>query len=93
MRLNRSWRPAWVATPKIGDHNERNFRIGSNAIHNSNKATATVAGVGSRAPLLYGLVQAQGLIVAVKVQPINDLGLLSGLYLLIVWGEGEITQI
>ncbi len=99
-QVNRSWKPQDAATPgRQALSSGGFFRIGPRGLQvlydrqDSNKATATVAGVGARAPLLYGRVQAPGLIAAVKVQPINGLGLLPGLYLLVVWGEGEITQI
>ncbi len=91
-----SWRPMLSATPKRRDviePNEMRFNLGGGGP--DNKATATVAAVGARAPLLYGRVQAQGLIGLVKVPEYKytNYSLVAGLYLLVVWGEGEIQQI
>ncbi len=96
IRRNVSWRPQLTATPSryhIVEPNELRFRIGGSDDGKSNKSTATVAAVGARAPLLYGYVQAQGLIAAVHVRDYADLIAPDGLYLLIVWGEGEIDEI
>lgn len=86
---SRSWRPTETATPPRSALERIAYRNQMTA-NNQPKATATVAALGSRAPLIYGRVQAQGLIAAVQVGQIHSA---SYLFMLAVWGEGEITAI
>lgn len=88
---SRSWRPTETATPSrtaLERIAEREKLLNDRR----EKATANVAALGSRAPLLYGRVQTQGLIAAVAVGPISHY-VSASLYLLAVWGEGEITAV
>ncbi len=86
---SRSWQATQSATPPRTAIERIAYR---NAIIASNqeKATATVAALGSRAPLIYGRVQTKGLIGSVQAVQFEG-----GYYLtmLAVWGEGEITAI
>lgn len=79
--ISRSWGQQPTATPGVWRNR------GTKA---SNKSTANVAALGTRAPLLYGNVQTTGLIAAVQVATAWPN---YGLYLLVVWGEGPITAI
>jgi hypothetical protein len=86
---SRSWRPTETATPPRSALDRIAYR--KQMIANAQpKATATVAALGSRAPLIYGRVQVQGLIGAVTVAQVHSATYLT---LLAVWGEGEITAI
>ena len=96
IRRNISWRPQLTATPSRREVQFRSAEaIGPQDNYNSSvtKATAAVAAAGARAPLLYGYVQTKGLIAAVKVVDMNSYSGMRGLYLLVVWGEGEIESI
>ena len=86
---SQSWRPTTSATPPRSAADRIAYRNYMTA-RGRPKATATVAALGSRAPLLYGRVQAPGLIAAVQVAQIHSASYLT---LLVVWGEGEITAI